>query len=244
MPKIDCWASSIQGKKNFNYTDGYINDAKNGIYVISDGKGTMTSKGSFGKITAELLHLDIYSNVLIRKNPMLNRVLLCAADSLNNKLKEMLDEDKMLKGSISVTTAMMLMNGNGKIIHIGDGRVYRFRGNSLKQLTRDHTVASELVQTNEISIKDISKHPLKNVLTQALGTNQKLNPEIVDVKYDAKDIFLLCTDGFSKALNDKTIQKILKANENLNAHGIGEKLIKEIADQKNQDDSTMIIVKV
>jgi serine/threonine protein phosphatase PrpC len=106
------------------------------------------------------------------------------------------------------------------LLHVGDSRAYRLRGNELEQLSCDHTVMQELLDQGAITPADIRDHPQRSVLTQALMGDGNVTPvlQIYDVKVD--DRFILCSDGLSSVLSDKEMKTFLKkksANESISA---------------------------
>lgn len=119
-------------------------------------------------------------------------------------------ENPELAGMGTTLSAIFLREGAAVLMHIGDSRIYRLRGNSFEQITTDHTVIQELLLQGTITEADISTHPQRSVLTKVLmgdGRNQ-ITLSSVEVKID--DRFLLCSDGLTTVLSDKEIKAILK----------------------------------
>jgi serine/threonine protein phosphatase PrpC len=117
-------------------------------------------------------------------------------------------------------TALLLYGEKVALLHVGDSRAYRLRGNELEQLSCDHTVMQELLDQGAITPADIRDHPQRSVLTQALMGDGNVTPvlQIYDVKVD--DRFILCSDGLSSVLSDKEMKTFLKkksANESISA---------------------------
>jgi serine/threonine protein phosphatase PrpC len=117
-------------------------------------------------------------------------------------------------------TALLLYGAKIALLHVGDSRAYRLRGNDLEQLSCDHTVMQELLDQGAISPADIREHPQRSVLTQALMGDGNVTPvlQIYDVKEN--DRFILCSDGLSSVLSDKEMKALLKkktADESITA---------------------------
>ncbi len=99
----------------------------------------------------------------------------------------------------TLTAFVPTEDGAAMVIHVGDSRLYRLRGNRLEQLTEDHTVTADLVRTGALRAEDVSSHPHRHVLTRALGVAPAVELDQVHVRLEAGDRFLLCTDGLYAA---------------------------------------------
>jgi protein phosphatase len=102
--------------------------------------------------------------------------------------------------------------GNNLVIgHIGDSRAYLLRGNSLTQLTTDHTLAQTLIDAGIASRDDPAARSMRHILTAALGSmDEGLEPQVQTLKMIRGDRLLLCTDGLTDMVDDKTITRVLK----------------------------------
>ena len=96
------------------------------------------------------------------------------------------------------------------VVQVGDSRCYHFHGGELTQLTRDQTIAQDLVDQGVLSPERMAKSPFSNVLASAIGAEAAL-PEVSRVKIGARSIFLLCSDGLTKHVKNDEIAAELKA---------------------------------
>ena len=125
-----------------------------------------------------------------------------------------------VRGMGTTLTALLLYGEKVALLHVGDSRAYRLRGNDFEQLSCDHTVMQELLDQGAITPADIRDHPQRSVLTQALMGDGNVTPvlQIFDVK--AEDRFIVCSDGLSSVLSDKEMKSLLKkksADESITA---------------------------
>jgi len=112
--------------------------------------------------------------------------------------------------------------------NIGDSRAYWFQGAKLQQLTRDHTLAQELVNRGVIKPEEVSTNRFKNVLTKCLGSNDRsIDPDFVKLSIQNGDILLLCSDGLTDMVENDVISQVLAsaktsqiACENLLVHAL------------------------
>jgi len=99
------------------------------------------------------------------------------------------------------------------LLHIGDSRAYRLRGNDLEQLSADHTVLQELLNKGIISESDAQIHPQRSMLTQALMGEGTLEPSLHVFEGKIKDRYLICSDGLTGVLSDKEIKSLIKGKD-------------------------------
>jgi len=107
-------------------------------------------------------------------------------------------------------TSLFISGSEISLLHIGDSRAYRLRGNSLDQLSADHTVLQELLNKGVISESEAQVHPQRSMLTQALMGEGTLEPSLHIFEGKVQDRYLLCSDGLSGVLSDKEIKSLIK----------------------------------
>jgi len=128
---------------------------------------------------------------------------------IDETLKQQADDDPSLSGMGTTLTAAATLGDDIIIGHIGDSRAYLYRSGVLKQLTRDHTVAQELIDAG-LSGADPAARSMRHVLTAALGVlGTRTKPEVKRVQLRPHDQILLCTDGLTAMVDDSTIASAL-----------------------------------
>jgi len=95
------------------------------------------------------------------------------------------------------------------VFNVGDTRVYRFANNLLTRKTVDHNEAQELIDMGQLSPADSANHPLRSVLTRALGTTPAPQPDILLLPKEQDETFLICSDGLTSEVPDETIAAVL-----------------------------------
>ena len=129
---------------------------------------------------------------------------------IDSTISEYAIENPALAGMGTTLSALFLRNGAVAALHVGDSRIYRLRGNTLEQLSTDHTVIQELLSQGTITEAEIATHPQRSVLTQVLMGDSRNQPSLSIFEVKADDRFLLCSDGLNGVLSDKEIKSILK----------------------------------
>ena len=127
--------------------------------------------------------------------------------------------------------------------HVGDSRMYRLRGETLKTITRDHSLLQEQIDGGMISIEDARVSRNKNLVTRAVGIDAEVVPEIHMHNVLAGDIYLLCSDGLNDMVEDEDIQSALYAMQG-NLPLAAEQLIQMANDNGGRDNVSVILVKV
>ena len=109
----------------------------------------------------------------------------------------------------TTVVALLLEEGRYACLWAGDSRIYLLRGGVLRQLTRDHSQVEELVAAGLLTREQARDHPLGNVITRAIGVAPGLALDVVEDVVAAGDVFLLCSDGLTKVLDDPAIADVL-----------------------------------
>jgi len=129
---------------------------------------------------------------------------------IDEALKNKADHDASLSGMGTTLTTAATLGNNLVLGHIGDSRAYIYREGTLTQLTKDHTVAQELIDAG-ISGTDPVARSMRHVLTAALGSmGSRIQPEVRRIRLKENDQVLLCTDGLSDMVDEKTIASLLR----------------------------------
>jgi protein phosphatase len=95
------------------------------------------------------------------------------------------------------------------IMHVGDSRLYLYRGGALQQLTRDQTMAQDLVDLGAMPKDALKQSPLSHVLTSAMGSSEA-TPYVTRAELKWGDVVLLCTDGLTKHVSDEQIAERMR----------------------------------
>ncbi len=185
--------------------------------VVADGLGGMAggeiaSRSALAKLVELvietpdwILRLDEPENVETVMARAKERFL-----KIDENLKDQADLDASLSGMGTTLTTAATLGNNLVLGHVGDSRAYLYRGGTLTQLTKDHTVAQELIDSG-ISSSDPAARSMRHVLTAALGSlGNRIQPEVRRLRLKEGDQLILCTDGLSDLVDDKTIGSLLR----------------------------------
>lgn len=144
-------------------------------------------------------------------------LLLNTLQDIDSEIGRVAGENVDLTGMGTTLSALMLYGPVSApkvaLLHVGDSRCYRLRGNTFTQLSHDHTVLQELLDQGSISSEEAHDHPQKSFLTQALMGEGPLAPVLMVYDVKPKDRFLLCSDGLSSAISEKEIKAGMKIHD-------------------------------
>jgi len=140
-------------------------------------------------------------------------LLMHSLHSIDAEIAAVTDEDVEKRGMGTTLTALLIRDTRIALLHVGDSRCYRLRGNTLEQLSNDHTVIQELLDQGAISEAEAAEHPQRSMLTQALRGDGDVTPVLQMYEIKKDDRYLLCSDGLSGVLTDKEIKAGLKKSD-------------------------------
>lgn len=127
-------------------------------------------------------------------------------------------------------------------LNIGDSRVYVFRGETLTQVTTDHSVVQELMAAGRLSAEEAENHPYGNVITRAVGPSDSVVPDYVRLDVVDGDRFVICSDGLTKELTDYGISHFLLQNDDP-ADAV-DAMIEAALENGGRDNVTIIVLSV
>ncbi len=145
-------------------------------------------------------------------------------------------------GMATTCSAVAIVDDRAYIAHIGDSRIYLLRQRELRQLTEDDSLVNEMLRDGLITAKEANRHPDKNVLLRALGSPHHV-PAVsaAGLLLKQDDILLLCTDGITNQIDDRTIAAEIVLLEPIDAC---EKLIALARLAGGQDNASIAICSV
>jgi protein phosphatase len=97
--------------------------------------------------------------------------------------------------------------------HVGDSRAYRLRGDELEQVTTDHSLVAELVESGVLTPEEAERHPQRSAITRAVGTERAIEADVFSLPGEVGDLFLLCSDGLTDMLSEAEIADVLVTAE-------------------------------
>lgn len=128
------------------------------------------------------------------------------------------------------------------IFNVGDSRLYRWFDGSLQQVTTDHTEVQELIELGSITSEEAKVHPLRHVITRAIGTDESVDPDIWLLPPVPGERFLLCSDGLTGEVSDADIGEVLSTERDPTTAAI--RLVERAVAAGGHDNITVVVVDV
>ena len=167
--------------------------------------------------------------------------MMRAFDNANRAVYEKATSDPEVLG-MGTTGVCALQRGNlAHIVHAGDSRAYLWHGGAIRQLTRDHSMVQQLVDSGQITREQAALHPQKNLITRALGVSANIVPEYNRCEIEVGDILLLCSDGLTNMISDEEIALVLREVPFFEAPSI---LVDRALQAGGQDNITVLLMGV
>ena len=206
-------AETHAGKERQENQDSFFADPEPALFLVSDGMGGHRGGAVASGIVAEDLPVMI-ENALDRLKVGTPRTI----KSLLNKLIAEQSKQLQLEGTsetgfkdMGATLVIALLRKNRCFVaNIGDSRAYRLRKDRMVQLTRDHSVVSELIEKGHIEPEEAADHNASGQITRYIGMEEKAYSHVRSFTLKKSDRILLCTDGLTDMVADKEIAAILK----------------------------------
>lgn len=202
-------------------------------FAVADGMGGQAA----GEIASKIL-IDTAKNFLPtvpepHNEDILKKVIMKSNAAI---LREAANNPEY-RGMGTTATILHIYKSRAYYAHVGDSRIYRLKNNILEQITQDHSYVENLVRKGEITAAEARVHPMKNLLTQAVGAVPEVEVDTASFSVNIGDIFLLCTDGLTNMVDDKKITEILLSSGNP-----AENLIQAALDNGGADNVSVIVV--
>jgi len=140
-------------------------------------------------------------------------LFLNSLHTIDGQIRAVTQDEPQLAGMGTTLTSLFISGAEISLLHVGDSRAYRLRGNDLEQLSADHTVLQELLNNGLISESEAQVHPQRSMLTQALMGEGNLEPSLHIFEGKIKDRYILCSDGLTGVLSDKEIKSLIKGKD-------------------------------
>lgn len=174
----------------------------------------------------------------------LETILVQVIESANQRIREQASQNSEIKGMGTTLVAVAMTrtadHSQAVIAHTGDSRVYVLRNKLLTLWTKDHTLMEERLALNLITPDQIRTHPLRHVLTKALGIDPQATPTVQTYELEPSDVLLLCSDGLTKMLTDQEIQALL-LKDTPNLDRMCNRLV-ETANRLGGEDNITVVV--
>lgn len=197
-------AATDKGRRRRINEDAFLDAPGKGLWVVADGMGGHHAG-------------DVASQSIIKKleqfsaGDSLDKVVDTLEGQLLQVNRELVEQSATNHTRTMGSTAVVfaVFQNKGIMLWAGDSRLYRLREGRLRQLTEDHSLVQEMINSGQLTPAEAENHPSSNVITRAIGVNEAL---YIDVEYfdiQQGDRILLCSDGLYREISEADLLSLL-----------------------------------
>jgi len=221
----------------YKVADENIVRDKGCLLIVADGMGGHNAGEVASQMAADIISREYFKQP---PNGSIEKALEKVFTLANKNIFQMSSSQKAYSGMGTTCTAIVVVDQAIYFAHVGDSRAYLQRGDSIMQITEDHTYVQQLVNSGDITAEEAAVHPQRNVLTNAMGTKADLRIDTGKFKFNFEnnDRLLLCSDGLYDYLNDQELKDILNHNALKNA---AEYMIQQAKARGGHDNITVVV---
>ncbi len=203
-----CGATDV-GRRRQNNEDAIACDEALGLAIVADGMGGHLAGEVASSLAAGEIRKLLGAALDGQAEPA--QAVRAAVEEANREIHRRAAHDPVCAGMGTTLALLLERGGNAVIAHVGDSRVYRLRGGVLEQLTADHSLVQELIDTGFLSVDEARNSANRNVITRALGIAEEVEVDLRTESLEAGDLYLLCSDGLTDLVPDARIGELLNA---------------------------------
>ncbi|MBV8897952.1 MAG: serine/threonine-protein phosphatase [Acidobacteriaceae bacterium] len=209
---LEAFGLSDPGCIRSNNEDYFINDPEKGIFVLADGMGGANAGEYASHLSAEVLYEFLLEAPQRDGVETLKQAFLEANTSVRQAAKSNPDLEGM---GTTLLVARDLGDNKLQVASVGDSRAYLLSKEGLALITQDQTWVAEVGARLGLTDEALKKHPMRHVLTMAVGSADDLRIQSHVVPMDAGDQVLLCSDGLHGVLNENLLRETLDSEKSL-----------------------------
>ena len=211
------------------------------LLLLCDGMGGAQA-GDIASELAARVFSEYFSASIGNTYHDMDSVCACLRDALESANKAVYDmsrADYSCRGMGTTLVGIYVWGDLCVLINVGDSRGYLLHGDSLIQVTRDHSYVQNLVDIGAISSEEARSHVNRNVITRAIGTKPEVEADLFTPRFLSGDRLLLCSDGLTDMLEDREILPLLKTG---NTKDAAEALVSASLQKRATDNITVVVL--
>lgn len=247
----EAFGFSDVGRYREHNEDAFLIDEDMGLYVVCDGVGGHSAGEIASKLACEIVHrvvrenhatLEKYSEKADRENRTAALLLIeRAVETAGREVYAAAQEDSAKRGMGTTICVLAICGEHAILAHVGDSRIYLVRRGEVHQMTEDHTLALDLHRRGRMNKSEAASHPHAQIMTRAVGYQEYVQVDTVNLELMPGDIFLLCSDGLHQYLRPNELEDCFTR---LPAHVVPEMLIDVANERGGRDNITALVVQI
>lgn len=221
------------GRRRLRNEDAFVCEPP--LFAVADGMGGARAGEIAARLAASVLE---ESSARVHGTDGITALIAEA----NRRIWERSLADPQTAGMGTTVTAALVDERSGTVTigHVGDSRAYLVRDDALEQLTTDHSLVAELVESGLLTPEEAERHPQRSAITRALGTEPTVDVDAFTVEGRPGDLFLLCSDGLPLMVGDDELLAIIDEADRAPAEA-AEALVAAANARGGQDNVTVVL---
>ncbi len=249
---LEVVSATDPGMVRTNNEDSIASDPSRGLAVLADGMGGYNAGEVASGIATTVITTEL-QQLLDQRPPYAieestgrtaaEKILREQVTRANTSIYQAAQSQPQYAGMGTTLVVALYYDNKMSVAHVGDSRLYRFRDDSFEQITRDHSLLQEQIDSGLITKEQAKGAANKNLVTRALGIDPTVDPEIHEYETKVGDIYLLCSDGLCDMVSDEDIGEALRmlgGNLTLCVH----QLVQMANDNGGRDNVSVILIRV
>jgi PPM family protein phosphatase len=234
---LEAFGASDPGCVRTNNEDYFLVVPAIGLYLVADGMGGAQAGEHASRLAAETIQQAIQQNGKV----MDSDGLVAAFGRANQRVMEAAAGNPEMEGM--GTTLVVALDSNGELLvgSVGDSRVYTFDKGALQAITEDQTWVNEVGRPLGIDEENLKNHPMRHVLTMAIGVSENLRVHTYRIKPSPGMLILMCSDGLHGVVSDEDLKKSLASPASLEA--MSKELIAQARSRGGPDNITTVLLR-
>ncbi|MBQ6795126.1 MAG: Stp1/IreP family PP2C-type Ser/Thr phosphatase [Clostridia bacterium] len=227
------------GMRRHNNEDSYIVNVSGNdkIFIVADGMGGHNA----GEI-ASLEACRITESFVLEGKGNIDDVLRDGVVKANRDIYVRSCENDAMKG-MGTTIDVCVIDGNKlHIAHVGDSRVYIVNNESIRRVTRDHSIVGMMLEEGSITEEEARVHPQRNYITRAVGSSANIEVDIICEEIHSGEWVLMCTDGLTNMIEREVLHSVIKNSDSVD--DAAEELVRRAKENGGDDNITVILFRV
>ncbi|SOC15794.1 protein phosphatase [Ureibacillus xyleni] len=215
--------------------DYFTDEDANFLTVVCDGMGGESS----GEVASFLTLKAFATTENIQSKEDIKHLI---EQTIQEDILRHIEKNPQTKGMGTTIAGVLCREHKITIFHVGDSRVYRFRDDFIRQMTKDHSLVQTLYDSGQISFEEKRTHPDRNILLRSLG-QKNVKVEFLELPSltEVGDVYLLCTDGLTEYVSEDELERFLRESKPVDQ--LAQELVQLAIDRGGADNITVILIK-
>ncbi len=217
------------------------------FFLVCDGMGGARGGEEASRVAIEAAVKSVSDDIAalladesIDRAKYMPKILTYAAEGANLAVYDRATEEPSYTGMGTTFVGAIITGDTMYVVNVGDSRLYLVTSDEVKQVTRDHSYVQYLVDMGVMTSEQAETSSKKNIITKAVGTSDKVNPDTFTVSLDGTQYVLLCSDGLTNMVSKTEILSILSSDGELSDKV--DALVAKANENGGKDNITAVLV--